>query len=105
MFVEISEGVYKLINMDEEDDYNEQDLLITRAREYQRDFESVEKVENRRRYLLKSQMKKQIKCQQDYIDDPSDTWTEKNTNCKLCIQYKHREQFPNGLLPRVKHIN
>lgn len=87
------------------EDLNEQDLLITRAKEYFRGIEDVdsEKAKKGKKYLLKSKGRV-LKCRLHSKEDPTKNWHSVNSSCSLCCQFEHREKLPNGILPRTKHV-
>ena len=88
-------------------DLEEKETLVTRAGIYIRERSEAEKESSKAtsssRKSARNLKSRHFKCK--FHDSANASgWTEENSSCDSCLHLEHREELPNGILPRIKHV-
>ena len=88
-------------------DLEEKETLVTRAGIYIRERSEAKKesstATSSSRKSARNLKSRHFKCR--FHDSANASgWTEENSSCDSCFHLEHREELPNGILPRIKHV-
>ena len=88
------------------EDLEGKEILVTGAAKYVResgDLRNESTAASSSRKSSRNLKSRHFKCK---VHDTSNAsgWTEENSTCDFCLRLEHREQLPNGILPRQKHV-
>ena len=88
------------------EDLEEKEILVTRAAKYVResgDLQDESAAASSSRKSSRNLKSRHLKCK---VHDTLTArgWTEENSACDFCLCLEHRDQPPNGILPRQKHV-